>query len=1600
MISPDTSDCRRRTACRLIRAGLAIISLGLGMGAARSTAAETIVAVPPSVLSFGAYATGTACGAITMSGGAYVDSFDSSHGTYGQTKTLSQGIVGVSGNISLSGQSTIYGQIFALNTNVGTCQNGVPGITISGQAKATGGYIRLAAAPPFPTPIAATPGSQDYDLTADLTLPPGSYRNITVSGRHTLTFSAGTYNINSLTLSGQSALALAPPGQVVVNVAGNNVAQPLNLSGGTVSNLSAIPLNFQLIYAGSQPITLSGGSASYGLVYAPNAAATLSGGGDWYGAITVKTLNDSGGGAIHYDRSLIVLPTITATVTPQPNANGWNNTNVTVTFVCLAPLGIANCPAPITVTTEGRNQVVSGIGLDNAGNSATTSVSVNIDKTLPVVTASQSPVANANGWNNSPVTVTFAATDALSGVVPGSLTAPVALSVDGGGQSASGHATDLAGNIGTVTRSGVNIDQTVPSTSVTVSPPPNANGWNNTSVTAHFSCSDAGSGIATCPPDQIVSSEAANQTVTGTATDRAGNTSTATTTVSIDKTPPAVQFTSPANNSSTPTTPITVQGSFSGGGSPITSATCNGTAAAISGLAFTCAVPLPTTGVNRITAAVTDAAGNTGTAALNVNYQPSVPTITGAISPAPNAAGWNNTNVTITFTCTNATTCQAPISVSTEGANQVFQGNATGPGGTAATQVTVNIDKTAPVVQLTSPANNSSSSTSPISVQGSFSAGGSPVTAATCNGVAATISNLAFTCTVPLLAGANQISVAVTDAAGNAGTAALTVNYQPSGGPTIAGAISPAPNAAGWNNTNVTITFTCTNATTCQAPITVSTEGGNQVFQGTATGAGGTATTQVTVNLDKTAPVVQFTSPANNSSTPTTPITVQGSFSAGGSPATAATCNGVAATISNLAFTCTVPLPTIGANQISAAVTDVAGNTGTAALNVNYQPSGGPTITGAVSPAPNAAGWNNTNVTITFTCTNATTCQAPITVSTEGANQVFQGTATGAGGTATTQVTVNIDKTPPVEAFTVAPPATIAPGNTAVLSVNASDNIGVVTVAFSVDGAVISTRTIAPFDFSFAIPAGAAVGATRVFAVEARDAAGNSTVLSQPVLVTQPSQLTLNVDPPVSPTFQSSEVLTGLVGKAVGGTTLTIAGGASAATQRLPNAQTQFGLRVPLKPNAQNTLTVTATDDSGQTASVGNLNVLQVTLSSVVTAQVTAQRLTTPEVQALVASGTINIGDPANYNVSVFSIALTVGGRQAPVTVTVPVIKPVGQPLGLGPAITIICQQPGGDIEETANAILIPCDDNGGGGNLRHDPPAEVIPFEIDMPDAPAGTPSVPGIILIDGKIKTLKEFFKVNLLLMNVSSAFTLTGITAKLTVPDNGLSPVAPASAAITMDDLAAGTQGTGQFIIRGDIIGVHTVTVNFGASLTSPLLSSAIPISGSASTNVEVKGPPTLNVTVEHPDSVTAGVPYTLKVNVKNTSADLDALFTSLELDLAGADLIDPTTGLPSTGPSIASLGDILAGQSASQSYTVLPHDTGPITSCVAGATANITLSVVFTNNSSLGCAVGTLPSQMVGPSGQPTVTVLPRQTRPMFPSGRSSLCSFPTRYRRRP
>lgn len=68
-----------------------------------------------------------------------------------------------------------------------------------------------------------------------------------------------------------------------------------------------------------------------------------------------------------------------------------------------------------------------------------------------------------------------------------------------------------------------------------------ADTWTNQTVTLKYTCSDAESGIASCPADQVFSADGITASATGTATDKAGNSASVSFgPIKIDNTPPAL----------------------------------------------------------------------------------------------------------------------------------------------------------------------------------------------------------------------------------------------------------------------------------------------------------------------------------------------------------------------------------------------------------------------------------------------------------------------------------------------------------------------------------------------------------------------------------------------------------------------------------------------------------------------------------------------------------------------------------------------------------------------------------------------------------------------------------------------------------------------------------------------------------------------------------------------------------------------------------------------------------------------------------------------------------------------------------------------------
>ena len=124
----------------------------------------------------------------------------------------------------------------------------------------------------------------------------------------TLTLAPGTYTINSINLAGNATIVISPDGSVVINVAGQGVNTPVDLSGGSISNLSVNANNMLINYSGNGTVKVAGGAQAYVTVNAPNADVQITGGSDLYGSIIGKTIEAMGGTKFHYDKNSKVAP--------------------------------------------------------------------------------------------------------------------------------------------------------------------------------------------------------------------------------------------------------------------------------------------------------------------------------------------------------------------------------------------------------------------------------------------------------------------------------------------------------------------------------------------------------------------------------------------------------------------------------------------------------------------------------------------------------------------------------------------------------------------------------------------------------------------------------------------------------------------------------------------------------------------------------------------------------------------------------------------------------------------------------------------------------------------------------------------------------------------------------------------------------------------------------------------------------------------------------------------------------------------------------------------------------------------------------------------
>ena len=363
--------------------------------------------------------------------------------------------------------------------------------------------------------------------------------------------------------------------------------------------------------------------------------------------ISASVSNGAGGTTTAQSAPAVKIDRNPPTTAISGPSNDWINESVEVTLAATDPLsGVATTSFSVdgepaqegtsfTLSDDG-DHTVTYFSTDNAGNAeAAHTVHVRIDQEKPAIHHEFDPTAYVDGaWTNGPVTVTFICEDQTELSDIESCTDPVTESTEGS-YTIDGAAVDVAGN----TRSDmatVNIDTTAPSVTAEMTGSPNAAGWYREDVTVGWSAKDTGgSGVdPTQTSAPTVLHQGRSQTVTGHASDFAGNTGEGVTdNLDIDTTGPELTGTADIDGwqQSAVTVTWTCSDDLSGVADEPGTSTVTGEGANLSG-----------------TASCTDVAGNTTTQIVEgIKIDHTAPTTTARTTPA--GPGWQRVAVEVTL---------------------------------------------------------------------------------------------------------------------------------------------------------------------------------------------------------------------------------------------------------------------------------------------------------------------------------------------------------------------------------------------------------------------------------------------------------------------------------------------------------------------------------------------------------------------------------------------------------------------------------------------------------------------------------------------------------------------------------------------------------------------------------------------------------------------------------------------------------------------------------------------------------------------------------------------------------------------------------------
>ena len=390
-----------------------------------------------------------------------------------------------------------------------------------------GQALVLSVASSDPAVATVSPGSVTFDSCGDtpvLSITPLSAGSTTISVSQTSNTTGGTFNLAPATF----VVTIAPPPNTAPTVSITGV------TGGASYEIGAVPAAGCSVEDAEDGNTtfaatlsaISGPLAAFGLGERTASCSYTDGGELTASASVTFTIVDTG------DPTIVLQSR-----TPAANADGWNNTDITLVWSCSdTGSGVVDATVTVTVSAEGAGQSATGSCVDNAGNSGSdTQSGISIDKTAPTI-SDDGPTGDLglNGWYVSPVVNTFTASDNLSGVAGTNPVSPSTGSAEGVGITVnSGPFSDLAGNTTAgIDSAAFDIDLSDPTDVAFSSLLGGSYIFGSVPPAPTCTASDAISGLAGCVVTGY-STLVGTHTLTATATDHAGRTATTTATYTV-----------------------------------------------------------------------------------------------------------------------------------------------------------------------------------------------------------------------------------------------------------------------------------------------------------------------------------------------------------------------------------------------------------------------------------------------------------------------------------------------------------------------------------------------------------------------------------------------------------------------------------------------------------------------------------------------------------------------------------------------------------------------------------------------------------------------------------------------------------------------------------------------------------------------------------------------------------------------------------------------------------------------------------------------------------------------------------------------------------